>query len=144
MACELWVGGTIEYAGQTIQQDFIVVSPFDPLAAFPVISIGAYFPNNGRPFNHYNDGLGGIFGGRGWNSAPSYYKKNCAIDTKYDCLNGGCIPRSVFGTPGKYETLAACESGCGKDSPCNGECVSAAEIAALQQAANNLQSRNCG
>jgi hypothetical protein len=62
---------------------------------------------------------------------------------KCDCLNGGCVPASTYGTPGKYATLSACQSGCAKDSTCSGECVSAAEIAALQQAANNLQSRIC-
>jgi hypothetical protein len=144
--CELWVGGTIEYQGQTIQQDFIVVSPWDSTQPFPPITIGQYFPNGGRPFNHYNDGLGGIFGGRGWNSAPIYYLKGCAVDPaqKFDCLNGGCIPAKTYNTPGKYASLAACEGGCAKDSPCDGECVSAAEIAALQQAAEAIRSRLCG
>jgi hypothetical protein len=64
--------------------------------------------------------------------------------SRYDCVNSGCVPQVIYSTPGKYATLAACESGCAKDSPCTGECVPAAEIAALQQAANNLQSRNCG
>jgi hypothetical protein len=61
-----------------------------------------------------------------------------------DCLNGGCIPAALYGTPGKYANLAACQSACAKDSNCIGECVSPAEIAALQQAANNLQSKICG
>jgi hypothetical protein len=63
---------------------------------------------------------------------------------KCDCLNGGCVPSATYNTPGKYANLAACMSGCGKDSPCDGECVSAAELAALQQAANALKSRLCG
>jgi hypothetical protein len=62
---------------------------------------------------------------------------------KCDCVNGGCVPQATYNTPGKYANLAACESGCSKDSPCDGECVSAAEIAALQQAANALQARLC-
>jgi hypothetical protein len=63
--------------------------------------------------------------------------------TSYDCVNGGCVPKTTYKTPGKYATLAACQSGCAKDSNCTGECVSIAEIAALQQAANNLQARLC-
>jgi hypothetical protein len=62
----------------------------------------------------------------------------------YDCINGGCVPKATYNTPGKYANLAACESGCAKDSKCTGECVSSAELAALQQAANNLQSKICG
>jgi hypothetical protein len=63
---------------------------------------------------------------------------------KCDCVNGGCVPSTTYNTPGKYANLAACESGCGKDSPCDGECVSTAQIAALQQAAANVQTRLCG
>lgn len=62
---------------------------------------------------------------------------------QYDCINGGCIPKATHNTPGKYASLAACQSGCAKDSDCTGECVSVAELAALQQAANNLQTKFC-
>lgn len=62
---------------------------------------------------------------------------------KFDCLNGGCIPKTTHNTPGKYASLTACQSGCAKDSNCTGECVSVAELAALQQAASNLQSKFC-
>lgn len=70
---------------------------------------------------------------------------NPAIDPaqQYDCINGGCIPKTTYNTTGKYASLAACQSGCAKDSNCTGECVSVEEIAALQQAASNLQSKNC-
>jgi hypothetical protein len=61
----------------------------------------------------------------------------------YDCLNGGCVPKTTYNTPGIFSTLAACLSGCAKNSNCTGECVSAEEIAALQQAANKLQSKIC-
>jgi hypothetical protein len=66
-----------------------------------------------------------------------------APDKPCDCLNGGCIPATLYGTPGKYATLALCQAGCAKDSNCVGECVSVEEIAALQAAANNLQSKFC-
>jgi hypothetical protein len=61
-----------------------------------------------------------------------------------DCLNGGCIPASIYKTPGRYANLASCQSGCANNSPCDGECVSAAAIANIEQAVNNLQSRLCG
>ena len=62
----------------------------------------------------------------------------------YDCLNGGCIPKSTYSTPGVFASLAACQSGCATNSNCTGECVSTAELTALQQAASNLQSKFCG
>lgn len=61
----------------------------------------------------------------------------------FDCLNGACLPKSTYNTPGFFDSLSACQSGCAKNSNCTGECVSAAEIAALKQSANNLQSRIC-
>jgi hypothetical protein len=67
-----------------------------------------------------------------------------ALDGKCDCINGGCIPAVTYNTPGKYANLAACQSACAKDSPCTGECVSAADLANLQQAAGIVQSRLCG
>ena len=64
-------------------------------------------------------------------------------DQPYDCLNGGCVPKTTYNTPGVFATLAACQSGCAKNSDCVGECVSTGELAALQQAANNLQTKFC-
>lgn len=60
-----------------------------------------------------------------------------------DCINGGCVPKTTYNTPGVFLTLAACESGCAKNSNCTGECVDPAEIAAHQQAINNLQAKIC-
>lgn len=97
--------------------------------------------------NGYNVGNASEISG----SATIVACSNCAgcctdplPDGKCDCLNGGCVPQATYNTPGKYANLAACESGCGKDSPCNGECVSADEIAALQQAVATVQTRLCG
>jgi hypothetical protein len=71
---------------------------------------------------------------------------NCADlgNETCDCINGGCVPAATYNTPGKYANLAACLSGCAKDSPCTGECVSAADLANLQQAAGLVQTRICG
>ncbi len=60
-----------------------------------------------------------------------------------DCINGGCVPKTTYGTPGVFANLAACQSGCAKNSTCAGECVDPAEIAALKQALNTLQSKFC-
>jgi hypothetical protein len=61
----------------------------------------------------------------------------------HDCVNGACLPLSVYGTPGKFTNRAACESACAKDSTCTGECIELPEITALQQAANQLKARYC-
>jgi hypothetical protein len=61
-----------------------------------------------------------------------------------DCLNGGCVPKTLYKTPGKYPSLAACQAGCAKDSACLGECVSPEQLAALQQAADLVKSKLCG
>lgn len=66
-----------------------------------------------------------------------------ATAQKYDCLNGGCIPVDTYNTPGKYSSVAACLAACAKDSNCLGECVTFEDIAALEQAASNLQARYC-
>jgi hypothetical protein len=70
---------------------------------------------------------------------------NCCTlnNSPCDCLNGNCVPATTYNTPGKYATIAACESGCAKNSNCIGECVDPTEIANLSQAINNLQSKIC-
>lgn len=76
---------------------------------------------------------------------PDFVDPNTSVNPnqKFDCLNGGCIPSVTYKTPGFYASLAACQSGCAKNSDCNGECVEAAELAALQQAANSVRERLC-
>jgi hypothetical protein len=64
-------------------------------------------------------------------------------DQPCDCLNGGCVPKTTYNTPGVYANLAACQAGCAQNSPCTGECVDPAEIAAHRQALNNLQAKFC-
>jgi hypothetical protein len=68
---------------------------------------------------------------------------NVTTNAPHDCINGGCVPKTAYNTPGFYANLAACQSGCAKNSNCKGECVESAEIAALTQAANQLQARIC-
>jgi hypothetical protein len=79
------------------------------------------------------------------NTPSGYVEPTTGVspNQKFDCLNGGCIPAVTYSTPGFYANLAACQSGCAKNSNCTGECVEAAELAALQQAANNVRSKLC-
>jgi hypothetical protein len=92
-----------------------------------------------------------VFGGNGvfsaWcldddESIVSVESYNCQ-EVGYDCVNGGCVPKTTYNTPGVFENLTACQSGCAQNSTCTGECVDPAEIAGLRQALNNLQSKFC-
>jgi hypothetical protein len=39
---------------------------------------------------------------------------------KYDCINGNCVDSNVYGTPGQYATLTACQGNCGSsNNSCN-------------------------
>jgi hypothetical protein len=148
MACELWVRGRAENGG-FVDVDVVWRSPWNSSDPIPAVSPSGRTGDFGRgTFSYYLDGFGGQFGGTGWYSVPEYYLKGCgdsiSPNQQYDCLNGGCIPKATYNTPGVYASLAACESGCAKNSDCTGECVSAEELAALQQATDNLRSRYCG
>lgn len=142
MSCELWVRGSAWNGSSQINVDVLWRSGYTQ-SQIPQVAYQA--PTSGNS-STYTDGLGGNFSGTGWYESPQYYLKNCTNlipNQPYDCINGGCVPKTTYMTPGKYENLAACQSGCAKDSPCTGECVSPEQIAALQQAASNVRSRLC-
>jgi hypothetical protein len=61
----------------------------------------------------------------------------------YDCVNGACLPARTYSTPGRYPNIAACQAACIRDSNCTGQCISTAELATLQQGANELQAKFC-
>ena len=148
MLCELWVTGSVYYQGETYPgYSRVVRGSWDDNNPLPSISLSQANPN-GNVYSYYNDGLGGNFDGSGWMSQPSYLLKNCKPNSPdpnqaCDCDNGGCVPKTTYNTPGKYPSLAACQSACAKDSSCVGECIPTADIAALQQAANKAQANCC-
>jgi hypothetical protein len=59
----------------------------------------------------------------------------------YDCINGACIQKTAYNTPGIYNSLAECESICG--TGCSGKCISNVEWAQIEGLANQLKSKNC-
>lgn len=141
MTCELWVRGDAENAG-IISVDVLVRAwnPTDPLPSLSIINTG----NVGRGvFTRYSLSVGWQYDPTGWYTFPDLYLKgSCNQTIRHDCLNGGCVPSTTYNTPGLYPNLAGCQSQCGGGN-CNGECVSLAELAALQQAANRAQSNCC-
>jgi hypothetical protein len=65
----------------------------------------------------------------------------CASDPKYDCINGACIPKTTYNTPGIYNSLAECETSCG--TGCSGKCISNSDWATIEGLASQLKQRNC-
>jgi hypothetical protein len=144
MGCELWIKGAVYFQGDVYPNYSRKVLDWTAGQTIPAITY-SHAGQVGLYDYYIDDGRGGS-SGSGWNSAPSYFLVGCGgvnPQEPYDCINGGCVPKTTYNTPGVFASLAACESGCAKDSNCTGECVSAAELAALQQAANNLKSRLC-
>ncbi|MBG1263092.1 hypothetical protein [Nostoc commune] len=41
---------------------------------------------------------------------------------RYDCINGSCIEKTTYKTPGLYVDLSVCETSCGIG--CGGKCIS--------------------
>lgn len=42
---------------------------------------------------------------------------------KYDCVNGQCVKKTVYNTPGIFSKLEDCESVCGNSEKCDGTCI---------------------
>ena len=61
---------------------------------------------------------------------------------KYDCINGACVKKTVYKTPGIYSSLSECETACG--TGCSGKCISNSEWAQIEGLSNQLKNRNCG
>ncbi len=59
----------------------------------------------------------------------------------YDCINASCVKKTVYNTPGIYQSLSDCETACGIG--CSGKCLSNEEWSRIQDLANKLRQRNC-
>ncbi|MEH2123711.1 hypothetical protein [Nostoc sp.] len=62
--------------------------------------------------------------------------------TPYDCINGACIKKSVYNTPGLYQSLSDCEVVCGIG--CSGKCISNSDWSQIEGLSHQLKNRNCG
>lgn len=145
MACELWVRGTAHFTGPQYIDRFCRTWP----SALAVPTLTVIQVSRGITFYSVSPSVSAscVSPGFGWYTTPEFYTKGCEglpLSLSFDCLNGGCVGSGLYGTPGVYQSLAACQSGCAKNSTCTGECVSSEELAALQQAAANVRPRFCG
>jgi hypothetical protein len=59
----------------------------------------------------------------------------------YDCINGACIPKSTYNTPGFYATISDCEIACGKG--CSGKCLSNKDWAKIEDLGKRLKNQDC-
>ncbi len=168
MGCELWLlGGTYETNkggiddGTRLQfRDFKYVDWPEGKAVPPIpkrVGLPLTVKDDGIPIDTastYQDdpavSAGTVPYAWSVSNPPIYYLRGDCVPHKslppnqpHDCINGSCIPSVSYGTPGKYPNLAACTSGCAKDSPCTDECISTDEIAALQQAVDQLRFSKC-
>ncbi|WP_200327558.1 hypothetical protein [Sphaerospermopsis aphanizomenoides] len=64
----------------------------------------------------------------------------CSND-KYDCLNGACIDKDIYKTPGIYQSIEECQVACG--TGCSGVCLTASEWSTIQGLASQNKSRHC-
>ncbi len=70
------------------------------------------------------------------------YTNTCPPTTvKYDCINGACVSKATYNTPGIYNSLSECEVACG--TGCNGKCISNADWAQIEGLANQLKNQTC-
>jgi hypothetical protein len=60
---------------------------------------------------------------------------------KYDCINGSCIPKTTYNTPGLYQSLSACEIACG--TGCSGKCISNSDWAQIEGLSSQLRNKSC-
>ena len=71
---------------------------------------------------------------------------NCPVDPHpdiaHDCINGACLPKTTYGTPGIYRSLSECEVVCG--TGCSGHCISNVDWAEIEDLSKQLKNRNCG
>lgn len=60
---------------------------------------------------------------------------------EYDCINGACLPKTTYNTPGLYPTLEECEVSCG--AGCSGKCISNSDWAKIEGLSSQLKNKNC-
>jgi hypothetical protein len=157
MTCQLFIhydavnsipgGGIGRQVVETVVMAWNVADPLPQLLSDP-----PSYNADGTAITNYRIAGRLFFPYLAWTSPPPYlYLVGCGAPpptldpgVPCDCINGGCLPKTTYNTPGKYASLALCQAGCAKDSVCVGECVSPSDLAALQQAANLVKSKLCG
>ncbi|MFM5960404.1 MAG: hypothetical protein ACKOQ2_25165, partial [Dolichospermum sp.] len=58
---------------------------------------------------------------------------------RYDCINGACLNKSQYGTPGIYESISVCEQNCGPG--CGGVCVPNADWTTISSLASQVKNK---
>ncbi len=64
-----------------------------------------------------------------------------AVIEQYDCINGACLKKTTYNTPGLYASLSLCEVACG--TGCSGKCLSNADWTQIESLSSQIMNRNC-
>ncbi|MEH2077023.1 MAG: hypothetical protein V7K57_21925 [Nostoc sp.] len=105
----------------------------------------AYWGNKYTAFNNYYSFVDGSY------TIYQSDEPGCQIVTTppvgakkdYDCINGACIEKSKYNTPGLYQSLDDCQTVCGGTS-CGGQCISNPDWAQIESLASQIRSKECG
>jgi hypothetical protein len=79
---------------------------------------------------------------------PVYVTDESDNNTPHDCINGVCVPASVYTSPGKYATRADCQSACGSSPspdycPPNMVCIPTERYSLIDGLATALENSVC-
>lgn len=146
MLCDLLVKGKAVFETGIFDVNYGLSGSWDSFQSYPTLTAVFTGTLSGRTYTQYKGDAPWQQDAVRWHAYPTFYLAFCrGIDTNtpFDCINGNCLPKTTYNTPGVFANLAACQNGCAKNSNCAGECIPTAEIAALQQAANIVRSRIC-
>ncbi|MFM6672199.1 MAG: hypothetical protein ACKPJO_19040 [Dolichospermum sp.] len=66
---------------------------------------------------------------------------NVCTGLTFDCINGSCVNKTQYGTPGIYNSISACEQNCGPG--CGGVCISNAEWSEISSLASQVKNKVC-
>ena len=75
------------------------------------------------------------------NSQPDIDEPPENENIPYDCINGACVQKKIYSTPGIFKSISECETACG--TGCSGQCIPNDEWNKIQSLANQLKNKNC-
>ncbi|MEH2070286.1 MAG: hypothetical protein V7K47_19370 [Nostoc sp.] len=143
MACQLTINYSSNYGGGSATFDV-------PDGSYQSAYV-YWYPgvSNPRRYDVRSDGeqgtvtlAGSYYPPNDFNVSYDSFSNTCAPPIiAYDCINGACIKKSVYNTPGLYTSLSECETACG--TGCSGKCIPNSEWAQIEGLANQLKLRNC-
>jgi len=154
MTCRLIATGTVTGNCSTWQYGEVDLGDITAASAIPAQSVrnnpstgcptGTPLSKKGVQMNRIVGYANTSYENVTWQTVPTLIKRGTSCTPapiNYDCINGACIPKTTYNTPGIYATLSDCEVACG--TGCSGKCISNADWAAIEGRSSQLKSINC-